>query len=128
MKNSGPLFGLAFLVFAGTLAVTIGSSLSEQTMTMLTGAVCGAGLTAPFAILAGVYIGSQRAARDQQSKQPQQPVIVVTPPTQPSHTMPALPAWNNYQPAGIGLAMPEPRHYTILGEETVIDGTSNFRQ
>jgi Mn2+/Fe2+ NRAMP family transporter len=122
MKRSGASLALAFIAFAAALAVIIGSRLSEQTMNMLVGAVCGAGLIVPFAIVAGMYIGSQRAARDRQTTQPQPPIVVMTPPqTQPSAT-PLLPAWSTAAPGG---AMPAPRQYTILGEETIIDGTSD---
>jgi hypothetical protein len=127
MKNTGLWLGLASIVFVGALAVTIGSQMSEQTMTILTGAACGAGLTAPFAILAGIYIGTQRAARDRQPAQPQQPIVVMTPPAPQPQATPILPGWGNYYPGGRDMTMPEPRHYTILGEETVIDGTSNIR-
>ena len=126
MKNSGAVAALALIVFAIVLAATVGSRLSEQTMTMLTGAACGAGLTAPLAILAGMYIGSQRATRDRdrQPAQPQPPIVVMAPPAhQPA--APALPIWSSMQPAAPGIASPAPRQYTILGEETVIDGTSN---
>jgi len=122
MKHSGGLIALAFIAFAAALAVMIGSRLSEQTANMLIGAMCGAGLIAPFAVMAGMYIGSQRAVRDRQATQPQQPIVVMTPQPQPS-AMPMLPTWS----AAPGAAMPAPRQYTILGEETVIDGTSDIR-
>jgi len=120
MKHSTVLV-LGFIAFAGAFAVIIGSRLSEQTMTLLTGAACGAGLTAPFAVLGGMYLGAQRATHDRQpAQQSQLPIVVVTPqPQQPA--LPALPAWGNIYPPG-------PRQYTILGEETVIDGTSDLWQ
>jgi hypothetical protein len=124
MKKSGAVAALARVVFAVVLATTIGSRLSEQTMTMLIGAACGAGLTAPLAILAGMYIGAQRATRDRDRQPAQPPIVVMTPPAhQPA--APMLPTWSSIQPVAPGLAAPTPRQYTILGEETVIDGTSN---
>jgi len=123
MKHT-TIAAFAFIAFAAALAVMIGSRLSEQTMTLLIGAACGAGLTAPFAILAGMYVGTQRASRDRQSTQPQAPIVVMTPtPQQPA--TPLLPSWSNYSPAGPAAAIPVPRQYTILGEETVIDGASS---
>jgi len=125
MKYSRASITLAFISFAAAFAIVIGSRLSEQAMNLLIGAVCGAGLAAPFAIMAGMYIGSQRATRDRQGTQPQQPIVVMTPPQpQPSMT-PMLPTWSTATP---GAAMPIPRQYTILGEETIIDGTSDFRE
>jgi len=128
MKNSGRVIAIAFIVFAGGLAAIIGSRLSEQTMIMLTGAACGAGLTAPFAILAGMYLGAQRAeraTRERQSTHPHPPIGGMAPPQQ-QPAAPMLPTWGNiHHPAAPGMMMPEPRQYTILGEETVIDGTPN---
>ena len=127
MKHSAAVIGIAFVVFAGAFAAVIGSRLSEQTLTMLTGAACGAGLAAPLAILAGVFIGAQRAARARQSAQPQAPIVVVTPQQQPQQTTaPLYPAWPSLQPAGPALSAP--RQYTIMGEETVIDGTDHVWQ
>ncbi len=126
MKHSGAVIGIALVVFAGAFAAVIGSRLSDQTLTMLTGAACGAGLAAPLAILAGVVIGAQRAARNRQSAQPQAPIVVVTPPQPQPTTAPIYPAWPSLQPAGPALAAP--RQYTILGEEAVIDGTDHVWQ
>ena len=125
MKHSGALTIVGLIVFAIALAISIGSRLSDQTMTMLIGAVCGAGLTAPLAILGGMYIGAQRASRDRQTTQPQAPIVVMTPPPpQPAGLM--LPSWSTYPPAAPSMAI-APRQYTILGEETVIDGTDHLR-
>jgi hypothetical protein len=126
MKHSGVVIGIALVVFAGALAAVIGSRLSDQTLTMLTGAACGAGLAAPLAILAGAVIGAQRAARNRQSTQPQAPIVVVTPQQPQQTTAPIYPAWPSLQPAGPALS--GPRQYTILGEETVIDGTDHVWQ
>jgi hypothetical protein len=123
MKNSGAVIALGFIGFAVALAAIIGSRLSEQTVTMLTGAACGAGLVAPLAILAGLYVGTQRAARD---RQPAPPPIVVMTPQQPPAPAP-LQTWPSLHPAASGLLMPEPRQYTILGEETVVDGNTTLR-
>ncbi len=121
MKNS-VIAGLAFIAFAAAMAVIIGSRLSEQAMTILLGAACGAGLTAPLAIVIGAYIGSQRV-RDRQSAQPQTPIVVMTPP-QPQVPQPApMQTWANLGPMTPAMIAPSPRQYTILGEETVIDGT-----
>jgi hypothetical protein len=123
MTRSSPALVIGIFGFALALAIIIGSRLSEQTMSLLMGAACGAGLTAPLAIVAGMYIGAQRAARaqKQQPSAPVQPSIVVMTPPQQS-MQPALPQWNTAYPAVHGYSIPERRQYTILGEETIIDG------
>ena len=127
MKSSGAAFAIALVGFAATLAAVIGSRLSDQAATMLAGAACGAGVTAPLAIAIGVYIGAQRSQRaTREHAAPSQPIVVVTPQAQqPAPT--ALPTWANVRPLSASLMMPEPRQYTILGEETVIDGTDAVR-
>jgi len=127
MKSQGAAFAIALVACAATLAAVIGSRLSEQAATMLAGAACGAGVTAPLAIVIGVYIGgqrSQRAARE--SAPPPQPIVVMTP-SQPQQPAPALQTWASLQPASHSLIASEPRQYTILGEETVIDGIDTVR-
>jgi len=118
MRNTGPLVAIVFAAFGVTLAAAVISRLSDQTMTMLTGAACGAGLVVPFAILGGMYFGSQRAARDRPPAQPQPPIVVMTPPQPSQPATPMLPTWSSVS----GMPAPSPRQYTILGEETVIDG------
>ena len=122
MMTPSPRLIIGAFGFALALAIVLGSRLSEQTVSLLMGAACGAGLTAPFAIMAGMYIGAQRATRTQQhtSATPQMPIVVMTPPQQPMQ--PALPQWSNAYPTVPGYSMPERRQYTILGEETIIDG------
>src|SRR3972149_2664373 len=63
MRNTGLLAAIVVVAFGVTLAAAVISRLSDQTMTMLTGAACGAGLVVPFAILGGMDLGSPPAAR-----------------------------------------------------------------
>jgi hypothetical protein len=127
MKSQGAAFAIVLVTCAATLAAVIGSRLSEQAATMLAGAACGAGVAVPLAIVIGVYIGSQRSQRaSRESAPPPQPIVVMTPP-QPQQSAPALPTWASLQPASYSLIASEPRQYTILGEETVIDGTDAVR-
>lgn len=127
MKSWGMVIAIALIVFAGALAAIVGSRLSEQTVMMLTGAACGAGLTTPFAVLAGMILGAQRAARERPSTPSQPPIVVMTPPQQ-GHAAAVLPAWSSSHLAAPGTMMPEPRQFTILGEETVIDGAHHVWQ
>ena len=119
MRNAGPLASIIFAAFGVTLAAAVISRLSDQTMTLLTGAACGAGLVVPFAILGGMYFGSQRAARDRAPAQPQPPIVVMTPPQASQPATPMLPTWSSVS----GMPASAPRQYTILGEETIVDGT-----
>lgn len=123
MARSSPALIIGVFGFTLALAIIIGSRLSEQAVSLLMGAACGAGLTAPFAIMAGMYYGSQRATRAHQQQTntaAQPPIVVMTPPQQPMQ--PALPQWNNAYHSVPGYSIPERRQYTILGEETIIDG------
>lgn len=123
MKNP-VMAALALIAFAAALAAIIGSRLSEQAVTLLMGAACGAGLTAPLAIVIGATIGAQRTARDRQPAQPPAPIVVMTPPQLAAQPAP-MQTWANVNPYTPGLIAPAPRQYTILGEETVIDGTDS---
>ncbi len=121
MRNWGIAIAIALIVFAGALAAIVGSRLSEQTVMLLAGAACGAGLTTPFAVLGGMLLGAQRAARERQPT-PSQPPIVVMTPQQQGQAAALLPAWGSSHSATLSATLPEPRQFTILGEETVIDG------
>ena len=129
MKNSKVTFAISLIGFAVALAAIIGTRLSDQAAAMLAGAACSGAITAPLAILAGMYIGAQRAERAQRStrdRAPAQsptPIVVVTPQPQAPAPNPALQTWANVQPMPPGMLMGGPRQYTILGEENVIDGT-----
>lgn len=119
----GPRLIIGVFGFALALAIILGSRLSEQAVSLLMGAACGAGLTAPFAVMAGMYFGAQRAARTQPpNASPQPPIVVMAPMQPPAPMQPALPQWSNAYPNLPGYSIPERRQYTILGEETIIDG------
>lgn len=125
MIHSRAALSIGFIGFAVMFAATLGSRLPEQTVSLLIGAACGTALTAPFAIVAGMYFASQRSARQRESTTstaPQPPIVVVTPP-QPQT---AMPAYNSAYPAAPG--MTPQRQYTIVGEETIIDGNETNYQ
>src|SRR3990172_6249918 len=117
MRNTGLLAAIVFVAFGVTLAAAVISRLSDQTMTMLTGAACGAGLVVPFAILGGMSLGSQRAARDRPPAQPQPPIVVMTPPQPSQPATPMLPAWSRVS----GMPAPTPRPSPIPGGGTGLD-------
>jgi hypothetical protein len=114
------VIGLGVMAFAVTLAVYVGTHLSSEAMTVLTGAACGVGVVLP-----GVIIGvlsllrrreAERAVPPTPYAAPQYPpVIVVASPN-------ALPAgtggWQGtYQP---GYSAPvSARQFSVIGEEGV---------
>ena len=126
MKTSGVTFALALIGFAAMLAIIVGSRLSDQAATMLAGAACGAGVAGPLAIVIGMTLGAQRSGRDRPPAPSQPPIVVMTPPSAAPAPSAPLPTWSSL-PA-LSQPMTAPRQYTILGEETVIDGTSSVWQ
>ena len=123
MNRALLVIGLGVVAFAVTLAVYVGTHLSSEVMTALTGAACGVG-----AVLPGIIIGVLSLLRRRDAERamlstppapyaaPQYPpVIVVASPN-------ALPAgsggWQGtYQP---GYSAPvSARQFSVIGEEGV---------
>ena len=105
------LAGLVAMAFAVTLAVMVGSRLSDEALAVLAGAVCGVGAAIPTSLLI-VAVSRRRDERRMQSPAPQQgpypPVVVVAPPgvqQRPNE-------WNVLPPS---LAAPMQRHFTVVG-------------
>jgi hypothetical protein len=116
MKRTVAIIGLGVVVFAVTLGVYIGTHLSNEAMSVLTGAVCGVGATLPAAIIAGLVLLRRREREDmtvRASPPPQSvypPVIVVAPPA-----MNALQSPNSaYMPAP---PVAPPRQFTVIGDD-----------
>jgi hypothetical protein len=117
------VIGLGVVAFAVTLAVYVGTHLSSEMMTVLTGAACGVGAVLPGVIIGVLSLLRRRdAERDVPSMPPAPyaapqypPVIVVASPN-------ALPAgsggWQGtYQP---GYSAPvSARQFSVIGEEGV---------
>ena len=103
--------GLVMMAFAVTLAVVVGSRLSDEALAVLAGAVCGVGAAIPTSLLI-VAVSRRRDERRVQPPVPQQglypPVVVVAPPG--GQQWPN--GWNALPPS---LAAPMQRHFTVVG-------------
>ena len=104
--------GLVVMAFAVTLAVIVGNRLSDESLAVLAGAVCGVGAAIPTSLLI-VAVARRRDEPRVQPPMPQgayPPVVVVTPPggQQRPNTWDALPP---------SLSAPMQRHFTVVGDE-----------
>ncbi len=106
--------GLVVVAFAVTLAMVVGSRLSDEALAVLAGAVCGVGAAIPTSLLI-VAVSRRRDEPRVQSSMPQgayPPVVVVTPPggqQRPNN-------WNYLPPS---LTAPVQRHFTVVGGSSV---------
>ena len=117
MNRAGVVLGLGVVAFGVTLAIYIGTHLSNEAMSVLTGAACGVGVMLPAAILAGLSLlrrreredTTMRAAPHPQALYP--PIIVVAPP-----------AVNSPQPFPPFSPLPpitSPRRFTVIGDDSL---------
>jgi hypothetical protein len=100
------------MAFAVTLAVIVSNRLSDESLAVLAGAVCGVGAAIPTSLLI-VAVARRRDEPRVQPTMPQgayPPVVVVTPPggQQRPNT------WDAFPPA---LSAPMQRHFTVVGDE-----------
>jgi hypothetical protein len=105
------LVGLVLMAFAVTLAVIVSSRLSDESLAVLAGAVCGVGAAIPTSLLI-VAVSRRRDEIRPQPTMPQAPyppVVVVTPPGGPQR----FDAWNTL-PSSLGA--PIQRHFTVVGD------------
>ena len=123
MNRALLVIGLGVVAFAVTLAVYVGTHLSNEVMTVLTGAACGMGAVLPAAIIGALSLLRRRdAERAMPSPPPAQyaapqypPVIVVASPN-------ALPAgasgWQGTYQQGFSAPVGA-RQFSVIGEEGV---------
>jgi hypothetical protein len=110
------VIGLGVVAFAVTLGVYIGTHLSNEAMSVLTGAACGIGAMLPAAIIAGLALLRRREREDmtgRASPPPQSvypPVIVVAPPAMNAPQSPN----SAYMPAP---PVAPPRQFTVIGDD-----------
>jgi len=100
------------MALAVTLAVIVGNRLSDESLAVLAGAVCGVGAAIPTSLLI-VAVARRRDEPRVQPTMPQgayPPVVVVTPPggQQRPNT------WDAFPPS---LSTPMQRHFTVVGDE-----------
>ena len=115
-RNTGTrlkiFWGLVVMAFAVTLAVVVSNRLSDESLAVLAGAVCGVGAAIPTSLLI-VAVARRRDEPRVQPTMPQgayPPVVVVTPPggQQRPNT------WDAFPPS---LSAPMQRHFTVVGDE-----------
>jgi len=105
------LGALIVVAFAVTLAVMVGNRLSNESLAVLAGAVCGVGAAIPTSLLIVAIARRRDEPRNVQPAMPQgayPPVIVVTPPGVPQQAG----DWNTLPPS---LRAPVQRQFTIVG-------------
>jgi hypothetical protein len=116
------VIGLGVVAFAVTLAVYVGTHLSNEAMTVLTGAACGMGAVLPAAIIGALVLLRRRDAERVVPPSPTSyaasqypPVIVVASPN-------ALPAgaggWQGMYPQEFSAPVGA-RQFSVIGEEGV---------
>jgi hypothetical protein len=109
------IIGLAVVAFAVTLATYVGTHLSNEAMSVLTGAACGVGAMFPAVIIGGLSLLRRRENVAPPPQPPAQypPVFVVAPQALPNAS-PANP-WQNVYPQGFNA--PAERQFSVIGEE-----------
>ena len=117
------IMGLGVTAFAVTLAVYIGSHLSNEALSVLTGAACGVGAMLPAVMIGAISLLRRREPGNtmpaapwaqQGAQQPYPPVIVVAPPAAPN----ALPGgdWQRMYPQAFSAPVGG-RQFSVIGEE-----------
>jgi len=103
--------GLVVTAFAVTLAVMVGNRLSNESLAVLAGAVCGVGAAIPTSLLI-VAVARRRDEPRVQAPSAQgayPPVVVVTSPGGQQRPT----DWNALPPS---LGAPTQRHFTVVGD------------
>jgi hypothetical protein len=121
MNRAAMIIGLGVVAFAVTLATYVGTHLSNEAMSVLTGAACGVGAMLPAVIIGGLSLLRRReVATPPQPPTQYPPVFVVAPSALPN----AAPAnhWQNMYPQGFNAPASE-RQFSVIGEE---EGAWNY--
>jgi len=125
MNRISLMIGLGVVAFAVTLATYIGTHLSNEAISVLTGAACGVG-----AMLPAVIIGSLSLLRHRQVASPPQPMMPAQYPPVFVVASPALPNasptgnWQSAYPQGFNAPASE-RQFSVIGEE---EGAWNYER
>jgi hypothetical protein len=119
MKQAALITGLSCIGFSVGLAAFIGSRLSDQAIALMAGALFGMIVALPIGGLIGWAVKGSRST--ERAPAPSQPMVIMTQPQLP----PASPyvsagpsAWQGY-PVATTPSLPQPRKYTIGGEEII---------
>jgi hypothetical protein len=102
--------GMVMVAFAVTLALIVGNRLSDESLAVLAGAVCGVGAAIPTSLLIVTVSRRREEYRVQPPVSPSSypPVVVVT----PSAGQQRFGDWNTLPPS---LAAPVQRQFTVVG-------------
>jgi len=112
---------LVAVAFAVALAVMISNRLSDESLAVLAGAVCGVGAAIPTSLLVVAIARRREEPRSTQPAVPQgmvPPVIVVAPPA-------AQPWPDGWNPASLSWRAPIQRQFTVVGG--TLDGEDGGR-
>ena len=103
------------LLFTMTLAVIVGTRLSDEALAVLAGAVVGVAAAIPTSLLIVTVVRRRDEGQGRTMAVPQQrqapPVIVVA----PHNGQPGMGSWHNMPPS---LMMPERRRFTVVGADS----------
>lgn len=110
MKRVLVILGLGVIAFAITLGVYIGSHLSAEALSVLTGAACGVGAVLPAALVAGLAL-LRRRERDDMGRMPAVPPSVYPPVIVVSSPAVGPPQAPNFPTAAL------PRQFTVIGDD-----------
>ena len=120
------IIGLGVVAFAVTLATYVGTHLSNEALSVLTGAACGVGAMLPGALIGGLALLRRREVTTLATQPPvpaqYPPVFVVASPALPN----ASPAgnWQGAYPQSFNAPASE-RQFSVIGEE---EGEWNYER
>ena len=127
MNRALLVIGLGVVAFAVTLAVYVGTHLSNEAMTVLTGAACGMGAVLPAVIIGALSLSRRRDADRAVPPSPRLPAIAPYaasqyPPVIVIASPNALPAgaggWQGMYPQEFNAPVGA-RQFSVIGEEGV---------
>jgi hypothetical protein len=117
MNRAVIVIGLGVVAFAVTLGVYVGGHLSNEAMSVLIGAACGAGAMVPAVIIAVLSLSRRRereetsATRTSPPQAMYPPVIVVAPPA--ANSLPSNQSYPSMSSSSV------PRQFTVIGDDSL---------
>ncbi len=117
MKQAALITGLSCVGFSVGLAAFIGSRLSDQAIALMAGALFGMIVALPIGTLIGWAVRGSRSS--ERTSAPPQPMVIMTQPQLPApspYVASSHSAWQGYP---VAASVPQPRKYTIGGEEII---------
>lgn len=121
MNRVTAIVGLGVVAFAVTLATYVGTHLSNEAISVLTGAACGVGAMLPATLIGILALLRRRESQVVVPPAPMQPgtsqyppVIVVAPPALPNAS--ASGGWQGLYQQGFDMPAAE-RQFSVIGEE-----------